>query len=206
MTHKTEIFKNLISPEILDTLSSLISSAAEDAEEEQIVRAYHGNYYPVGEDATRLISNLLPLLPNEVCSVSLLKHTRVTGPHTDTNIPDHDTVSDPNTFARTFIIPLKTQDTSTIVFEQCMEHGSVGKNMIPYVMNLPVTNQITEDQIEKYFHSSRDEYWLDKLSIEIVFPWIAGDVLAFDRNRIHTGDNHLNKVEKEGIVIWTTIN
>lgn len=205
MIYKTEVLKEVFTSELLAEVKLLIEEHIKTLTEDQVVHAYHGNYYSVGEKASKLIVDKLPLFPGEVCAVNLLRHTKVTGPHTDTNIPDDDTRSDPNRFARTMIIPLSTQDTHTITFNQHMALGTRGNDMIKFVEDLPVINQISSDELETYFHSSKDQYWIEKLSVETAFPWIAGDMLVFDRRRIHTGDDHLDKLEKEGIVIWTDI-
>jgi hypothetical protein len=205
MINKTEILKGVFTEDFLSEIQSLIEQHMKTLSADQVVRAYHGDYYSVGQEATDLITAKLPLLPGEVCAVNLLRHTKVTGPHTDTNIPDDDTCSDPNRFARTMIVPLKTQDTYTITFNQHMALGTRGNDMVEFVQDLPAINKISNEELETYFSSSKDQYWIEKLSVETAFPWIAGDALVFDRRRIHTGDDHLDKLEKEGIVIWTDI-
>lgn len=206
MEYKTEIFKGLISSEKLNLIKTLVDESASSLSENEIVHAYHGDYYRVGEEAFKLLANSLPLMPNEVCSsLTLLKHRRPTGPHTDSNISDTDLVSDPKKFARTFIVPLKTQETNTITFNEKLPFGTVGKETPEFISNLPVTNLIPKELIDKYFRNMEVGPWANKLSIETVFSWIAGDVLAFDRNRIHTGDDHIGKVDKEGIIVWTEI-
>lgn len=207
MEYKTEIFNNLIPEDSLAVIKALVDQSTSSLSEDEIVHAYHGDYYRVSEDAFNLIVNMLPLMPNEVCSsLTLLKHSRPTGPHTDTNISDDDLVSDPKKFARTFIIPLETQETNTITFNERMPQGTRGNGMYQFISDLPVLNSLSPDLIEEHFHNMEFDSWVDKLSIETIFPWIAGDVLALDRCRIHTGDNHVGKAEKKGIIVWTETN
>ena len=207
MEYKTEIFNNLIPEDSLAVIKALVDQSAASLSEDEIFRADHGDYYRVGEDAFNLIANMLPLMPNEVCSsLTLLKHKRPTGPHTDTNISDEDLVSDPKKFARTFIIPLETQETNTITFNEKMPHGTSGNGMYQFISDLPVLNSLSPELIQEHFGNMEVDSWVKKLSIETIFPWIAGDVLALARSRIHTGDNHLGKAQKKGIIVWTETN
>lgn len=201
--YKTEIFKNLISEDQLETLRTLVNQSMASS---NILEVSHGKYYSVSMEVANFLNKILPLLPNEEARPSLLKHSSPTGPHTDTNVADEDLANtDLSTFARTFIIPLVTQDTHTITFNQKMPNGSLGKNIGNFINDLPDINELSLETFNEYFGSPNDLYWLNKLSIETIFPWVAGDVLVFDRARIHSGDNHLGKVEKQGLVVWTTV-
>lgn len=203
--HKTIILKNIFTDELISKLSEIVARDVAAMCQEDIIAVTQGDYYPLGEEAHKILIDTLPLLPGEKISAKLLKHVKSTGVHTDTNVTENDG-QDLNAFARTFIIPLKTQDTYTITFNEFLNPGTPGKEVNSYINSLPVTNQISSDNIEKYFTSFKNNNWIDKLSIEKIFPWLAGDALIFDRNRLHTGDDHLsNSIVKEGIVIWTTI-
>lgn len=204
--YQTQILKDFIPADILDLLKTHIRNVYSSLSEKDLVHAPHGYYYPAGEEVHNIVNKVLPLMPNEVCSsVNMLVHTKPTGPHTDTNLSDTDFISDPNHFARTFIIPLETQPTHTITFEQVMPLGTLGNDMPEFIDSLPNLNALSQSEIDRYFHSFARPYWTSKLSIETVFPWIAGDVLVFDRHRVHTGDDHLGQVDKQGLVIWTTL-
>lgn len=198
MVHPTQILKQVFDSNVLSLISNLVYENISNLSDEEIVKASHGNYFPLGDHASQLILSRLPLLDNEIGNPTLLRHSTVTGPHTDHN---HD--NGKHAVLRTFVIPLKTLNTYTITFNEFMPVGSIGKNLIDYVSNLPDVNMIGQNEIKKYFSISKKQYWISKLSIETVFKWIAGDVLIFDRRRIHTGDDHIGKCEKEGLVIWT---
>lgn len=196
----TQILKQCLNDNILKQINESIKTLPED----RAVGSAQGNYYPIDEHVSQLILDQLPLHPNEKGFVNILKHEIVLTPHTDTNLADDSplTSDDLKNFCRTFIVPVVTQDTHTIVFDQHLQPGQRGNEMDDYVDSLPSINML--DQYADYFSpKDKEENWFTKLSIETIFPWIAGDVLCFDRNRIHCGDNHIDKVKKYGIVIWT---
>jgi hypothetical protein len=208
MKYKTEILKTQIPLSVLSNLKTIVENDVSTYQKNQPVGAPHGTYYPVGEVAHDIVRDNLPLIENERLYVSFLQHSQPTGPHTDTNISPGDTYSDPKRFARTFIIPLETQDTHTITFNECMDHGSVGSQMNQFMSSLPERNLMSVEVYNKYLSWKTSEmmYYYSRLSVETIFPWIAGDVLVFDRKRMHTGDNHLDKMPvKKGIIVWSEI-
>ncbi len=208
MFYKTEILKDFIPQVVLDSIRETVEKDVANLINNDSVGAVHGTYYPVSNEIHDRLRKLLPLLDEEKLYVSYLKHSQPTGPHTDTNISPGDTSSDPNKFARTFIIPLETQDTNTITFNEYMEHGSVGEQMHEFIAALPETNSITEEIYKQYLNweTEKLKFYYSRLSVEIIFPWIAGDVLIFDRKRIHTGDNHLNKMtNKQALIVWSQV-
>ena len=97
-----------------------------------------------------------------------------------------------------------TQDTHTLVFDQHLQPGQRGSEVFDYINNLPEINMLSE-YADYFSQKDQEQDWFTKLSVETVFPWIAGDVLCFDRSRVHCGDNHIDKVKKYGIVIWTEL-
>lgn len=207
MIHKTQIFKNLFTSSFLTEITKLVFDYIQNLNENQILKVSHGIYYPVSKEVNDLLAQKLPLLPKETMNASFLKHSVPTGPHTDTNISDEDFMSNVNNFARTFIIPLRTQDTYTITFNQHMEKGTRGNDLYKYLNTLPdLTESISTHDKDLYFKNMIAGEWEKKLSIEVIFKWEAGDILVFDRHRVHTGDYHLGKIEKEGLVIWSNIN
>jgi hypothetical protein len=116
--------------------------------------------------------------------------------------------SDTYQAAWTFIIPLDTYDSSTILFEQEADEGE--------------ENWDDEDLIEKYGWQLHDEdpilfenylKGIEPLertrtySVESIFKWKKGTMFAASRKKFHTSDNFLLRgiTEKRAIVMWTTI-
>lgn len=116
--------------------------------------------------------------------------------------------SDTYQAAWTFIIPLDTYDSSTILFEQEADEGE--------------ENWDDEDLIEKYGWKLHDEdpilfeNYLKGIevlertrmySVESIFKWKKGTMFAASRKKFHTSDNFLLRgiTEKRAIVMWTTI-
>lgn len=206
MRYKTEILYGALSNELISTLSELVDRDVATLPKEHICTVSQGAYYRLSDEVHDILSSNLPLLPNEKISAQLLKHVASTGVHTDSN---SEYGVDLATFARTIIIPLKTQQTSTIVFDQYLPDGSPGEETPAFINSLPIINKINQTTIEKYlsFSDSSHQEWMTKLSVEAIFSWVAGDVLMFDRTRLHTGDNHVvtGSGPKEGVIVWTTI-
>lgn len=201
MTYKTEIFKNHIPLDILKECATLAEKNI--AETSNSVWSVHGTYYPVLNTIREMLQPFLLLLPNEVPIIQYLIHSRPTGVHTDSNLDGH---SDPTTFARTFIIPVETQDTITITFKEHLPKGVYGNSVPEFLKNLPASKTIDQQFIENELSYDLDNVrsFYDKLNIETVFKWNAGDMLVFDRSRLHTGDNHLKKnISKKGFIIWS---
>lgn len=201
--YKTEILKNIIPEESLSQIYEAILGYI--SPETLSLKAFHGNYYALDDTLTTAISAFLPLLPNEIPSSLFLALRTSTGLHSDTNLLAGDN-ADITKYGRTFVIPFETINTHTITFDQILPRGTEGKLAIPYIKSLPIINAISQEEIDMYFKSLAHEYWINKLSVETVFPWVAGDVLLLDRHRIHTGDDHPSEVDKKCILVWTKIN
>ena len=116
--------------------------------------------------------------------------------------------SDTHQAAWTFIIPLDTYDSSTILFEQEADEGE--------------ENWDDKDLIEKYGWQLHDEdpilfeNYLKGIevlertrvySVESIFKWKKGTMFAASRKKFHSSDNFLLRgvTEKRAIVMWTTI-
>lgn len=203
--YTTEIIKNFLSPDQLDTINQLISiyDSSDDTVEAPI-----GRYMGVSSKVNDIINKLVDKLPNEVLFVKVLDATIPGGPHADTTLPNPLPANFviPNA-ARTFIIPLHTCNSHTIVFHQELP---LQVDTVEYITNsmeyLPDGKHISDEDYEKYVPHINIQ-WRRKLSIETVFPWIAGDVLIFDRNKIHCSDDYLKNglTGKRGFVIWSEI-
>ena len=126
--------------------------------------------------------------------------------HTDydhSNLRANPVDSDP---AWTFIIPLDTFDSNTIVFEQESENNIPQDYMDAHPLKQPGKYHITEETRQKYFsHIPMGDFqWF---SIEKIFPWTKGSLFAASRKKFHTSDNFLaNGLKyKRAIVSWTTL-
>lgn len=152
-------------------------------------------YYSVGEKAAELLNSILPKLENEVLAIHYYVSTGVAGPHSDKGY----TVG-----GRTFIIPLKQSNAHTVVFNQYMERDVDNKS---FFANAPYANTVVNKKHKQINLSHFSNTESKKLTIETVFPWVLGDILIFDRKKIHSSDRFIteNTVSKEAIVIWSEI-
>jgi hypothetical protein len=108
----------------------------------------------------------------------------------------------PNDTAWTFIIPLDTYASHTIVFNE----GSKRKDPVLYAAeNHPYDPcRIDHDTWQRYL-GHIDPGIRPWLSIEAVFPWQRGHLFAADRWKFHTSDDYqANGVaRKRALVAWT---
>lgn len=204
MHHPTNVINKFLSNEQLGKIKNLINSYVSS----DIVEAPIGRYVGVSPELDVMLNQLIPKLPNEVLFIKILEATIPGGPHSDTSLPNplsNDFVI-PN-FARTFIIPHETVDTNTILFNEVLP---TGVDNINYINNMPpiidIEKIISKDTYTKYL-SHCSEQWIDKFSIDTIFPWVAGDMLVFDRRKIHCSDNYVSHglKNKKGFVIWSEI-
>jgi hypothetical protein len=102
-----------------------------------------------------------------------------------------------------FIVPLETIDARTIVFNQT----STNLHFIEYKQvnqQLPESEQISEEDYLKYF----SHFWPQErpyLSINHVFKWEIGKLLACDMRYFHASDNYIKNglTEKNGLVLMS---
>lgn len=104
--------------------------------------------------------------------------------------------------AWTFIIPLDTYASHTIVFNE----GSKIKNVTTYVAeNAPYDPcRIDSDTWQRYLGHC-DPNIRPWLSIEAIFPWQRGHLFATDRWKFHTSDDYQTNgvARKRALVAWT---
>lgn len=160
-------------------------------------------------DQHRVLGNLLlPKLAQEfgprlrVQSAHVLYSSEPYGIHSDVLSGNREQHED-KTPSWTFIIPLDTYDSTTVVFEQISPEIKTVSEWVA-ATNPPKLDVITEEEIEKYFtHVPRSD--LEYLSIESTFKWTKGTLFAASRSKFHTSDNYIkNGVSgKEAIIIWT---
>jgi hypothetical protein len=202
--YPTQVIKQFLNKDQLAEINQW--SEAYDASGD-IVPAPIGHYLGVSPEVDSMIKSLIPTLPNELLFVRILEATSPGGPHADNGLPLPlpDDYPIPN-FARTFIIPLTNQETNTIVFNQAMPLGISIYDHMASLPALDVRDSVGQETYQRYLtHSGKD--WMARLSIDVVFPWQAGDLLVFDRSRIHCSDNWaVNELGvKRGFVIWSEI-
>lgn len=106
--------------------------------------------------------------------------------------------------AWTFIIPLSTVESHTIVFNEQSEI----KNPWDYFQKTKPfeTPSIDLDTYNKYFSHVQYESF-NWLTIEDIFEWNKGDLFAASRYKFHTSDNFLaNGVKnKKALIAWTSL-
>jgi hypothetical protein len=109
--------------------------------------------------------------------------------------------------AYTFIIPLYTLPTNTLVFNQHSKIKDVEK-WIETEKISPVikSEQISNDVYEKYL-SHVNKNLLSYFTIKEIFPWKKGSLHACDRQYFHSSDNYkINGLEnKTAIIMWTSM-
>jgi SAM-dependent methyltransferase len=106
-------------------------------------------------------------------------------------------------YAYTFLIPLETYDTNTIIFDQESYNHKGGHNWIKFD-EPELLDEIDDDTYEKYLtHCERDI--IKRLSIEKIYNWKKGDLLVASRHALHASDNYLNNyiLEKRALVGWS---
>jgi hypothetical protein len=172
-----------------------------------VVPAPIGRYLGVSPEVDQQLNSLIDCLPNEQLFIRILDATSPGGPHADNGLPQPLPPDYPiPNFGRTFIIPLTTQSTHTVVFNQAMPLGVGICDHMERLEPLDPRQCVGQETGQQYLsHTGRE--WLDRLSIDVIFPWHAGDLLVFDRSRIHCSDNWaVNGLEsKQGFVIWSEI-
>lgn len=118
-------------------------------------------------------------------------------------------IDNPNThldenweYAYTFLIPLDNYDTNTIIFEQ--ESYTYKRSFKWLEHDKPeILDVIDDDTYNRYFtHINRDI--IRYLSIDTVYHWEKGDLLAASRHSLHASDNYpqTELLEKRALVCW----
>lgn len=197
MTHATQILKNFFTAEQVEYLRELVVEEMKNPREE--VTVSFGKYISISNDANNFLRQHLPLLDNETIYIKLLDSLKPIGVHADTTgITD---LAEFNVVGRTLIIPIFECDTHTIIFDHILPDG---EGIADYAVSLPDIDDL--ESYEKYYPFVPFE-WAKKLKVETIFKWNTGDLLIFDRRRIHCSDQFSSKGinNKRGIVIWTEI-
>lgn len=108
-------------------------------------------------------------------------------------------------FGWTFLIPLDNYPTHTIIFNEQSERMKVSSKWIERESRSKQFS-ISEDTYNQYLtHQSKD--LVDYYSIEMVFPWKKGNLLAMPRKSFHCSDNFSAKkcFEKRALIGWSYV-
>lgn len=108
--------------------------------------------------------------------------------------------------AYTFVIPLETVDSYTIVFNEYFDKGKLLDEWFLENPDMPKKDVITDEIYEKHLSAEYREY-MRYLSIDTIFPWKKGSCLGMSRYKFHGSDNFPTRMEsKLGIIVWTVFN
>jgi hypothetical protein len=112
-------------------------------------------------------------------------------------------IDDDHYGAYTVVIPLETVDSNTVIFN---EWYATSKNIDEYIQKADPIDSIDDETYEKYLSYELREK-MRYLSIETVFPWKTGSLLAASRYKWHCSDNYLkNGIEsKTAVIMWCTL-
>jgi len=214
--YKTEILNNFISIQDLENIRQTIERYISPNNIHN-VNSPIGIYYDIGEETRTLVDNIIVKLPSEVVNIKMLDSVTPGGPHSDTSPPrDSD---DPERvlpkFARTFIIPLETIDTYTIVFNEYIPDQLLNNRNVSHDSYADAVNNYLQNELERIGdpidHITHQKYLShvdsSRLSINTVFPWVAGDILVFDRRMIHCSNNYIveNVISRRALILWSEI-
>ena len=106
-------------------------------------------------------------------------------------------------FGWTFLIPLDDYDTNTIVFNEGSDKMKVSTNWIERENRSP-QGLIPNETYEKYL-THQEKNLVDHFSIDTIFPWKKGNLLAMPRTSFHCSDNFTKKhiYEKRALIGWS---
>lgn len=106
-------------------------------------------------------------------------------------------------FGYTFLIPLNEYNTNTIVFNEGSDKMKVSTNWITSENRSP-QGLISNEIYEKYLTNQSKEL-VDYFSIDTIFPWRKGSILAMPRTKFHCSDNFIikNMFEKRALIGWS---
>ena len=109
--------------------------------------------------------------------------------------------------AYTFIIPLETVNTNTVVFNQT----STIKDFDKYVAEehpptIPLADRISQEFIDTYLSHIQPSAF-EYLTYREMFKWKKGSINMCDRQFFHTSDNYMKNglSEKSAFIFWTSI-
>jgi len=149
---------------------------------------------------TRLKANF----PGEfsIGTMHILKSYQPYKCHTDGIVGQAD-VDDFHYGAYTFVIPLETVDSYTIVFNEYYENGKLLDEWLADNPDMQPKNVISDEIYNKHLDAEFKDY-MNYLSIDTIFPWTKGACLGMSRYKFHGSDNFPKRIHsKLGIIVWT---
>lgn len=181
---------------------------------EHEMQAHSHYWYPGPSYAEKLCSYLNSkiqlLFPNNTCdNWHILNAFKPYGIHTDSLDDEHDagthSLPDGYRFGWTFLIPLADFDTNTIIFNEGSDKMKVSTKWIEKENRTP--QNVIDDETREQYLSHQGKDIVDYFSIERVFPWKKGTLLAMDRSSFHCSDNFIKKnvLEKRALIGWSLI-
>jgi hypothetical protein len=112
-------------------------------------------------------------------------------------------ISDTHYGAYTCVLPLDNYNSNTFIFN---EYYDKSKLISDYVRDTGAGPQsdITPEIMKKYF-THEDISYMKYMSIETIFPWKKGSLLAASRYKFHTSDDFPTHgvPMKRAIIMWT---
>jgi hypothetical protein len=203
----TRIVPNFLTDDEIDIIDSHITA---NCQHDQFPDSVYSAFDFYNDQHQKIIDILAPKFAREfglslhIQQIHRLESNIPYGIHTDVDSGCTPLPTTAATAAWTFIIPLATYNSHTIVFDQSSDIKDPGD----YVDNNPPLPVPTIDNAtyQKYFtHEKRR--MLNWFSIEQVFPWTKGTLFAASRRKFHSSDNYKsNGLEKKrAIVAWTSV-
>lgn len=123
--------------------------------------------------------------------------------HTD-GVLGESGIDENNYGAWTIVIPLETCNSHTIIFNEWYVHT---KAIIDYInAGGQKKNTITDEIYEKYLSAEFKPY-MEYMSLDVIFPWQRGSLMAASRYKFHSSDNFPANglTNKRAIILWTTL-
>jgi hypothetical protein len=123
--------------------------------------------------------------------------------HTDGILGDSG-IDENNYGAWTIVIPLETCDSHTIIFNEWYVHT---KSLTDYINAGAEKKNLIPNEIHKKYLSAEFKPYMDYLSLDVIFPWKKGSLMAASRYKFHSSDNFpVNGLtNKRAIILWTIL-
>jgi hypothetical protein len=229
MIFATKTIENFLSADEITEIEAMINagmagfmvdfpeSAREELNDKGIDRVANILNLPIYNDThTRLNEILLPKLQEHFHKDIFIDDCHILESHSPYRVHTDATDDDAENYtikpaagmipAWTFIIPLDTYNSNTIIFDQSSSKYK-GPEIWVEKTNPPLLNSIDEETYNKYFINMASPIVLKYFSIEEIFPWKKGNLSAAAREKFHCSDNFLKNgvKQKRAIVMWTTI-
>jgi hypothetical protein len=158
-----------------------------------------------------ILKNIYEKLGNdvEVFDAHLLDSVTPYGIHTD-GIYGQFGVGEKYYAGYTCVIPLEDTNSNTIIFDQYFDETKsyadwIKKNDPPMLCS--IDEIIWKKYFEGKYFTDFDKHAMKYMSIETIFPWEKGALMAASRYKFHTSDDFTknNVKHKRAIVLWTAM-